>query len=392
MKYLEQTMRWYGPADGVPLSYIRQAGATGIVSALHQVKIGHVWPKDEIMLRKSIIEEAGLVWSVVESVNVHESIKVAASDRDQYIDWYRQTITHLAECGISTVCYNFMPVLDWSRTDLVYKMSDGSKALRFERIALAAFDIFILKRKGAKADYSEADVERAGRYFNELSVENRNILQANVTMGLPGGARGYTLDEVRERLETYSDIDAPALRENLKYFLKNIVEVAENYGVKLTIHPDDPPFPLLGLPRIVSTEADALELITSVPSTSNGICLCTGSYGVRADNDLPGMASRLAPHIHFVHLRNIKRQTDGNFFEDDHLAGETDMYEVMKALCAEQQKRERPIPMRPDHGHAMLDDLEKVTNPGYTAIGRLRGLAELRGLEHAILRTFHHQV
>ncbi len=391
MKYLEQTMRWYGPNDAVPLAHIRQAGATGIVTALHHIDIGHVWPIEEIKLRKELIEKAGMNWSVVESVNVHESIKIAAPDRDQYIDWYRQTIAHLAACGIRTICYNFMPVLDWSRTDLVYTLPDGSKALRFERIALIAFDLYILQRPEALQDYPEDDIRRAKIYFDQLNESQRSILQANVTMGLPGGARGYTLEEVQERLDTYRDIDDAELRKNLKYFLKHVVEVAEEHQVRLTIHPDDPPFPLLGLPRIVSTEADALELVTAVPSPANGLCLCTGSYGVRPDNDLPGMATRLAPHIHFIHLRNVKRETDGNFFEADHLDGETDMYAVMKALCAEQQRRDLPIPMRPDHGHAMLDDLEKITNPGYTAIGRLRGLAELRGLEHAILRVFHQQ-
>ncbi|MCB0685194.1 MAG: mannonate dehydratase [Saprospiraceae bacterium] len=389
MKHLEQTMRWYGPNDAVPLSYIRQAGATGIVTALHHIDIGHIWPKEEIIKRKEIIERAGLSWSVVESVNVHESIKVADTDRDRYIDWYRTTIKNLAECGIKTICYNFMPVLDWSRTDLVYKMPDGSKALRFERIALIAFDLYILKRENAEKDYSDIDIERAKAHYDQLSDQQRKLLQANVTMGLPGSAQGWQLEEVRERVATYNDIDATQLKKNLKYFLANVVDIAEEYDVRLTIHPDDPPFPLLGLPRIVSTEDDARELVEAVPSPSNGLCLCTGSYGVRPDNDLPGMANRLAKYIHFIHLRNVKRDEDGNFFEDDHLAGDTDMYAVMKALAEEQQHRESSIPVRPDHGHAMLDDLEKITNPGYTAIGRLRGLAELRGLEHAILRSMH---
>jgi len=386
MKYLEQTMRWYGPNDTVPLAYIKQAGSTGIVSALHDIPIGHVWEVADIKERKAIIEQAGLSWSVVESVNVHESIKVAAADRDQYIDWYRQTLVNLAKCGIRTVCYNFMPVLDWSRTDLVYPMKDGSKALRFERIALVAFDLYILERDGAEKDYSAADIERAKVYLDGLDASARQLLQKNVTMGLPGGARGYTLEEVRERLATYDEIDAEALKTNLKYFLKQIMEVAEQEDIKLAIHPDDPPYTLLGLPRVVSTEADAVELLTAVPSPSNGLCFCTGSYGVRSDNDLPGMAERLGAHINFIHLRNVKSEEDGNFYEADHLDGNTDMYGVMKAICIEQQKREKPIPMRPDHGHAMLDDLEKVTNPGYTAIGRLRGQAELRGLEYGILR------
>ncbi len=386
MKYLEQTMRWYGPADAVPLQYIRQAGATGVVSALHDIPIGHIWDEDAIKSRKQLIEKSGLSWSVVESVNIHESIKTAEGDRDQYIEWYAKTIENLAACGIKTICYNFMPVLDWTRTDLVYEMEDGSKALRFEKAALIAFDLFILKRPGASADYAEADIERAEKRFAEMTDEEKRLLQANVTMGLPGGARGYTLDEVRERLAVYDVVSEDDLRANLAYFLKAVVPVAEKVGVKLAIHPDDPPIPLLGLPRIVSTESDAANLVAAAPSSSNGICLCTGSYGVRPDNDLPGMAERLAKHIHFIHLRNVKREDHGNFYEADHLAGETDMYAVIKALSAEQQQRDTPIPMRPDHGHAMLDDMGKKTNPGYTAIGRLRGLAELRGIEYAVLR------
>lgn len=387
MKYLEQTMRWHGPKDAVALSDIRQAGATGVVSALHDIETGLVWPKDLIMARKALIEKAGMSWSVVESVNIHESIKIASSERDQYIDWYRQTLENLAEVGVRTVCYNFMPATDWCRTDLVYEMPDGSRASRFERIALIAFDLFILKRAQAKQEYSSDDSARAAEYFEQMSPTQRDILQTNVTMGLPGGDRGFSLEEVRDRLAKYDDIDETALRRNLKYFIKNIMEVAEYHSIKMTIHPDDPPFSLVGLPRIVSTEADALDLVESVPSPSNGLCLCTGSYGVRPDNDLPGMAKRMAKHIHFIHLRNIRREADGNFYEADHLDGETDMYEVMSALSEEQQQREVSIPMRPDHGHAMLDDLHKVTNPGYTAIGRLRGLAELRGLEHGILRS-----
>lgn len=386
MKYLEQTMRWYGPSDAVPLSSIRQAGAKGVVSALHHIEAGHIWPKEEILARKSAIENAGMHWSVVESVNVHESIKIADKNRDQYIDWYRQTLVNLAACGIHTVCYNFMPVLDCFRTNLYYILPDGSKAMRFERIALIAFDMFILNRKEAGQDYSEEELVAAKEYVDRLSHEEKKTLQSHATLGLPGSGQGLSLDEIRDRLASYDDIDAKQLKKNLKYFLQNIVEVAENHNIKLTIHPDDPPYPLLGLPRIVSTEDDAREVVEAVPSPSNGLCLCTGSYGVREDNDLPGMVNRLANHIHFIHLRNVRREDGGNFYEDDHLAGSTDMYAVMKALCREQQKREASIPMRPDHGHAMLDDLDKITNPGYSAIGRLRGLAELRGLEHAILR------
>ena len=388
MKYLEQTMRWYGPRDAVKLSDIRQAGATGIVSALHDIPVGDIWTKEAIKAHKSLIEEAGMSWSVVESVNVHEAIKTAGNQRDQYISWYQDTLRNLSEVGIRTVCYNFMPVVDWTRTDLEYMMKDGSKALRFEMIALIAFDLFILKRKNAESDYSEEQIRMATERYEKMTADEREQLRANVTMGLPGAASGWTVEEVREKLSTYENIDRKELQDNLAYFLKAIVPVAEENEIRLAIHPDDPPISLLGLPRVVSTEADAKFIVDAAPSPSNGLCLCTGSYGVRADNDLPGMAQRLASHIHFIHLRNVKREEYGSFYEADHLAGETDMYEVMSALCTEQQRRENPIPMRPDHGHAMLDDINKVTNPGYTAIGRLRGLAELRGLEYAILKRF----
>lgn len=379
-------MRWYGPKDPVPLEYLRQAGATGIVSALHDIPTGLTWPAKAIEERKAMIERAGLSWSVVESVNVHESIKTASVDRDDYIERYRQTLTHLGKAGIKTVCYNFMPALDWCRTDLSFGLSDGSRALRFERQALLAFDLFILNRPEAHSEVSADDSARARKYFDELTQEQEDELKATITLGIPGSSTDFTMTEVQERLDTYRDIDSDALRRNLKYFLTNVIEVAEEYDIKLCIHPDDPPFSTLGLPRIVSTEADAREIVEGIPSPSNGLCLCTGSYGARADNDLPGMVSRLKDQIHFIHLRNVKLEQDGNFREAGHLEGDTDMYAVMKVLVEEQQKRDRAIPMRPDHGHAMLDDLSKDTYPGYTAIGRLKGLAELRGLEYAIVK------
>lgn len=384
-------MRWYGPRDAVKLSDIRQAGATGIVSALHDIPVGDVWDKDAIKSHKQLIEDAGLVWSVVESVNVHEEIKTAGPHRDQYIAWYQETLRNLSDCGIKTVCYNFMPVVDWTRTDLDYMMTDGSKALRFEMTALIAFDLFILKRPGAQNDYTDVQVAMASKRFEQMSDDEKEQLRANVTMGLPGAASGWTVQEVRDKLATYEKIDRSQLRDHLAYFLRAVVPVAEECNVCLAIHPDDPPISLLGLPRVVSTEADARYIIDAAPSPYNGLCLCTGSYGVRPDNDLPGMAERLAKHIHFVHLRNVKREEHGSFYEADHLAGETDMYAVMSALCKEQQKRRSSIPMRPDHGHSMLDDMNKKTNPGYTAIGRLRGLAELRGLEYGILKHMSSQ-
>ena len=393
MQKLEQTFRWFGPNDEVTLADIKQTGATGVVTALHHIPCGNVWEIDEIIKRKKMITDEGLKWSVIESINIHESIKIGSNDKDFWIDNYITSIKNVASLGLKTICYNFMPVLDWTRTHLDYILPDKASALRYDAIALAAFELFILKRENVENEFSDTVKEKANHYFNKLSTNEIELLKNTIMAGLPGTDEVFTPDEFKVFLKKYEKVDAKKLKQNLAYFLRKIIPEAEKVGVSMCIHPDDPPFPILGLPRVVCNEEDLWDVIKASPSPNNGITFCTGSLGSNPENNLVEMSKKLASHIHFLHLRNVTKEEDGSFYEAQHLNGDHDMGAIMQNIITEQQRRlsqgrdDVSIPMRPDHGHKILDDFNRNTYPGYSVIGRMKGLAELRGLEYGLRKS-----
>ncbi len=384
---MHQTMRWYGPNDAVSLWDIRQAGCAGVVTALHHIPVGHVWTIDEINIRKALIEKVGMTWTVIESLPVSDDIKRQSGNYLQHIENYKTSIQNIAACGLQVITYNFMPVLDWLRTNIYYQLPNRSTALYFNKIDFIVFDLYLLKRENAANDYSITEIEQAKQRLLTMDETQQKKLFQNMMLGLPGSDQSFTAEQVKRELEKYKGINAAKLKQHLFYFLQQITPIAEACGVKLAIHPDDPPYAVLGLPRIMSTANDVDDLLTAVPSPANGLCFCTGSFGARADNDIPAMLKKYGNAIHFLHLRNTKRDADGNFYEAEHLTGDTDMYAVIKEIVLLQKRKQISLPMRPDHGHQMLDDLNKQTYPGYSAIGRLKGLAELRGVEYAIYKA-----
>lgn len=395
-----ETWRWFGPNDSITLSKIKQAGATGIVTSLHELATGDVWTKEAILARKAIIEAQGLTWEVIESIPLHNDIKTRTGDYKQLIENYKTSVKNAAECGVYTICYNFMPVVDWTRTNLMYQLPNQSHALRFEMTDFAAYDIFMLQREGARDAYPSSVVAKAEAVFSKMPEASKEKLEQNIIAGLPGGEGSYTRETIKVAIEQFIALGVEGFRENLFAFLREVIPVAERYGAKMCIHPDDPPFSLFGLPRVVSTAEDARKLLAAYPSPANGLTMCAGSYGARGDNDLVEMVKEFAERIYFVHLRNVTREEDGSFYESDHLDGDNDMIGLVQALLSEEQRRRADgessslcgIPMRPDHGHLLEDELNQPdVKPGYGYMGRLKGLAELRGVMHAVDAFMRHK-